>query len=781
MVQMWGFSTRWKYYFMLKMFEGGKMKKIFILGLFCMIFLIGLMTNVSSALGITEAHGVTLDLTDFNDGAYCGERIHTNQSIYVYNVTKDATDDGTHGAVLRSDWTYLSENATMDGNTANFSAPVLLNANTDYWVVSTAASGSRYCQYATSGFSYPINGITLNWTGSTAGLGTAYTNSVFSITQIGIVIETPPTEPNVTLISPVNEFNGTESTNYIVAIVTAIGGTSIVNVSLYFNDTINQTNTSTFSGVYYNFSIGMPDGEWNWSITAYSNESSKTDSATRNITIRRFLFQTNTFNYFALEQSSQKFYTNFTVRSGLTVSSVNITYNQTNYYGTFVAINSTFYNATATITLPPVTADTNKTLNWTVFLTDGQNSSMDYQQQVQDLGVDDCSAYSIMIFNYSLFDEDTSANMSAQSLNSTIKISLSLYPNASKTVATITYSHLYSETNPARICISDALGSSIFYVDSQVEYVADTYSREYYHIQNYSLNASSNPSQNITLYDLAVNNSQNFTITYKDSSFLPVVDALIHIQREYVDEGTFKVVEIPITSPSGETSASLVTNNVIYSFTVTKNGQVLATFQKFYAICQNPTIQKCEINLNSFSSSIPVTNFSLADDFVYTLTYNDVTRTISSTFSVPSGAVSFVSLNVTQETPLGTSVCNESVTSSSGTLNCAVGISVGNMTVIAKLYKDGDLIAKGQIKLDQDSSDIYGTVLVGLGIFVFLSLVGAGLSSNPILMIIFFIVGVAFLFAINLVSNSGFIGGTATILWLIVAIIIVLIKASRRS
>ena len=72
-------------------------------------------------------------------------------------------------------------------------------------------------------------------------------------------------------------------------------------------------------------------------------------------------------------------------------------------------------------------------------------------------------------------------------------------------------------------------------------------------------------------------------------------------------------------------------------------------------------------------------------------------------------------------------------------------------------------------------------LIFALALFIMLTLLGAGMSDNPVFTIIFFIFGVIMLFALNLVSNNGFIGATATILWLIVAIIIIIIKGGRRS
>ena len=118
-----------------------------------------------------------------------------------------------------------------------------------------------------------------------------------------------------------------------------------------------------------------------------------------------------------------------------------------------------------------------------------------------------------MIFNFTIKNERTQVNLTNSTDNTSIKINLNLYPNASLITPTITFSYNYNQTHPARVCIAAALGSTIFYTNAQIEYSADAYEKEFYNIQNYSLNATSNPSQNITLFDLLSTESTAYTIT----------------------------------------------------------------------------------------------------------------------------------------------------------------------------------------------------------------------------------------------------------------------------
>ncbi len=65
---------------------------------------------------------------------------------------------------------------------------------------------------------------------------------------------------------------------------------------------------------------------------------------------------------------------------------------------------------------------------------------------------------------------------------------------------------------------------------------------------------------------------------------------------------------------------------------------------------------------------------------------------------------------------------------------------------------------------------------------IFLIIAGIGASSdNPMLMGIMLIIGSVILVALNVVYSPSFIGVGATILWFIIALVLILIKGGSRS
>jgi len=430
---------------------------------------------------------------------------------------------------------------------------------------------------------------------------------------------------------------------------------------------------------------------------------------------------------------------------------------------------------------PGVSTSTNIPFFWNLTRADGLNYVTTSQNQsVSPIVINETCSGMYTIFNFTLVDEITQIKINGAADNSSIKTDLTLYTSDGGTELS-SFSHKYIATNPAAICIDNNLSNGESYsLDLQVQYKTENHSEELYHIEDYILNSSS-LNQNITLYDLPTANTQKFELLARDSSYIPIGGALIKIDRKYIENGTFYTTEIPKTDARGITSASLEVDDVIYNFYVYDSGVLISTRTNVLAICQTPLVTTCSIDLNAVQTGISIPSFELGNDFNFTLGYNSTSKIVSSSFIIPSGEPSTVKLEVIREDTLGTAVCDDTLTSASGTLTCVVPASFGNSSVLAKIYKTGVEQGRGNIKLDQSSSDIFGPILIMLSVLVMLTLIGIGLSDNPVVSAVFLFVGVLLLFAMNLVQNTGFYGAGATILFLGIAIILVIIKAARRT
>jgi len=471
---------------------------------------------------------------------------------------------------------------------------------------------------------------------------------------------------------------------------------------------------------------------------------------------------------------------NITLDSDSQITIAYLNYNNTAVLGSISYSGDTYVLSRNQIS-PVVSSDTNISFYWNITRADGFNYAITSQNQtVSPIVINETCTGMYRLYNLSLVDEITQVKINEASHNSSIKVDLNLYDSGRTRIVKHYYAE-FKQTNPVTFCIDNNLSSGEKYsLDLQIQYAATNYSTEIYNIYNFNLNSSS-LNQNITLYDLPTANAQNFKLLVRDTSYLPIEGALIEIQRKYIENGTFLITEIPKTDAEGLTSASLQLNDVIYKFNIYDAGVLVSSFDNVLAICQTPLVSTCIIDFNAILTGIDIPNYEDNNGFNFTLGYNSTTKTVTSTFLISSGEPSTILLEVIREDSLGTAVCQDTLISASGTLSCVIPVSFGNSTVLAKVYRNGIEQGRGNIKLDQKSSDIFGPILVILSLFVMLTLVGIGISDNPIISGVFLFVGVLLLFAMNLVSNSGFIGATSTFLFLGIAIILIIIKAGRRT
>jgi len=725
-------------------------------------------TNSSGVEGIYN-----FSVSGFSDGDH-------NWSVKAVDSTKNENSE-SEVRYFNVDTTPIITISSPTSNTNYSTSNIWFNAtsqvNVDYWVINYNGTNITIDDQSGTSLSKLLNvndgtyNLTIYANNSNNGAW-GVNNSIKNF----MVDATPPT---ISVTSPTGTY-GYLYEDYNLTLNTTITDTNLDTCWYSYNGE-NKTfscSSGVLSTEYFNYTKGVNN------LIVYANDTAGNENST-SVSWDYSIFQDNmTYapTITTLTVGTYELEINYSSSIWDGISAV-INYNGTNY-GSTKTENGDNVNFNATLTIPAVSNSTTFSFYWIIFLTNSTGTynytSPMHSQTVIPFSIDDCSVNSVLLYNFTIRDENSQNILNGTGNNTEGKVDISVYSPLTREVVD-TYSHSYKKTNPFQVCVSSNLsGREQFELEALIEYSANNYRTEYYNIKNKTLNNNSLNSQ-VNLYDVLTSQSQPFKIILKDASYLAISDATIEIHRRYIDEGVYKIVEIPKTDSNGETSASLVTDSVIYKFVIKKDKKTLATFKDVRAYCQNPSITTCTINLNTFATGVTVPDYYQAEDLNYTIEYNKNTRTIRTQFIVPSGTSSVVKLVVEKTDALGTEVCTKTITGDEGVLTCEIPKSIGNETIIAKVYKDGSFEGSGSIKLDQSSSDIYGGIVVFLALFVFLSLLGAGLSDNPVFTIIFLFVGLIILFAMNLVTNNGFIGKTATILWIMVAIILVLIKGARRS
>lgn len=568
--------------------------------------------------------------------------------------------------------------------------------------------------------------------------------------------------------------------------------TNLTNASIYVwnpDSSLLTVNENAVTGNVNNVTSwslsGFSFGKNMWSVRGcgINNSNDVLCSWSENRTFN-WGYSINTVNYSnaTLEGSTESFSLNLTLGSGVVLNTAYLIYNGTRNLASITSSGTSRY-ITESFTIPETSASATKNIIWELNFGggNGQINLTGYKQTINVLAIDNCTTYTYPLFNITLYDEKEQTMIDPSAENTTIDLSFTL-TSSTDNKELLNFSTRFKDSNPALICLQNDLGSAQYTLDGVIQYGSKNRFTEFYHFQDYNL-INSTADMNINLYNLNVSQGTEFKITYKDSNFIPVEGAIFNIQRKYIDEGVFKTTEIPKTGTEGYTIAHLVRNDIIYNIIVQKNGEVLATFEDVVADCQNPLLSTCQINLNSYSSSSLPSDFTNYNDISFTLTYDRSSREVASVFTIPSGIVSTVSLNVSLFDNLGNqSVCATGIESAGGSLSCAVPLSFGNTTIIAKLYKDGDVVGQSIIRMAQDPSDIYGGNLIFVALLLFLVIAGIGATSdNPMVMGIILALGSLVMVALNILYSPSWVGAGATVLWFIVAIILIIIKGGSRQ
>jgi len=494
-----------------------------------------------------------------------------------------------------------------------------------------------------------------------------------------------------------------------------------------------------------------------------------------------FIENSQTYNNETIEGTIETFEINITYDSDFYENiQGNLYYNDTSYIGTQSGSGNNVV-FTYELEIPNVGSETNFTFYWEIVLVNGTYNpfnSTSYNQTVSILALDDCSAYSTLMLNYSLKDEETQVVIDGNVYNTSVEVDLDIYPIGSSTPI-IEYSQNFSENNNPQVCLNTNLSNSSYRIDVQTRYDGDAYAGEILHMQNATLSNSSLP-QNINLFDLKDADAQKFLITFKDENFIPVEDALIDIQRRYISEGVSKSIEIPKTDRSGHATASFDLDAVVYSITVTKYGEVLATFDNIAVICQDAIIGDCRINLNALSSGSGFDNYEEAGGITYSMSFDGTARTITTSFTTTDGSERTIIVNTTKFDGWGNdTICTNSLTSSSGTLTCTIPQSYGNTTVISELYSNGEKITMRSFSFIPDASIYFGSDSAIMVVIMLLT-IPLMLVSSPIAMIIGVIVGLLMASLLMLFDAGSFLNQSSILIWAVLSGGIIIWQISQR-
>ncbi len=412
------------------------------------------------------------------------------------------------------------------------------------------------------------------------------------------------------------------------------------------------------------------------------------------------------------------------------------------------------------------------------------NKSTDLENiTVYELSIDDCSAYSEVILNMSLLDEETATSVN-ESAGANIEIDLTIQSKANLSII-LQYSKAWANENNPQVCIpANVLNNSQYWVDFTVGFSSTDRVWEFFYVDSGTFNSTKTfeffngqLSSNISLMDLKTADSTSFLFNYFDQDGLAVDDAIVHVMRKYIGDGQFLEVERSKADENGDTIVHLVEEDVIYFFYITQFGQLLYTSSTYTALCQT-TPCTIQIEASGDGATFP-TDWDLVDGGAYDVSSDASAREVTLSYSFNESDT--INLTVYKYNSDGSysSIGTNSTTGTAGEITLGVPQVAGNVSFFASVTKGEDFKNSEWVDFEQKSRDYIGITLgLLLSALIILSL-GLMTISEGAGTIFYIILGVFVSGALGLMRTE-LSTGVSVVIYLILAGGMLLWKFTRR-
>ncbi len=747
-----------------------------------------------------STHGFVLD-TSTVDTTKSGVVINSSEATQISAVIKDSSADATVAYIQTAYASGILANATFIGNLATFNPPIEIDADTQYWILVDDAGASFTARHKQA-ISLPVVDGRISWDLGVNNVGATGSDQVWDIINIstgntgnftiqnfnknisstfdwtcsagdsdgdfGFAIEnrtvgldtTPPTIVinNPEILEGFGLFEGNQTLNFTIT----DGGLD----SCFFDYNDTNTSFSCISGITNTTSFVLTDQR---NITVYANDS----LGNINSTFREWeyvIFQTNqSFDNVTFSGAEETFTLDFTLGDGFSISGAVMDYNGTNYTSNIISIeNGT--RLSNTINVPIVSDDTNFTFKFLITVNGNIIETGTLTQLVSQLNITDCSVGGTVILNMSLFDEKLKTNITGD-----IEINVQAIDKSSLAEAGFT-NLTFNDTHSASICLSLVEALDSLFLDAEIKYLSEGYVSELYHIQRADL---SDAPIILNLFDLNSNESTEFLVTYQDDNLIFVEDAVLQLQRKYISEDLFEVVEAPLTSDGGTAIVHIDLDTNKYKVTIVKNGVVLDIFDNIVFSCESELSGQCSQKL--FGQIDPQNDIDVENLIDFAIAITQSNDTITTLFSIPSGVPSSINVLMTQTDQFNnTNTCNETVFSSAGAIECTIIPTIGDSFLDLSIKKSGEIKSQKSYIVQEDFMlDFAGNNYFILFILM-LSVIGMAFTS-PEWIIINAVITMVLAGALYLATGVNFVVGLGNLIWLIIAAVILIFKISHQE
>lgn len=775
------------------------------------------LRNTTSGLNPKSTNDNNVSMASFSNSADAiGVKIIPSRDINISQIKKYTGSGGTRVRIYDENGTLMATTTDLNSYTFTIAGGVVLSSGRLYAIMVDGGVGNPAFDKWFGSETTPITDADLSWrfgSGEASYPFSNISNNLYGIEQV-IVSDVPSdtfTEnisrtftpgssilwnieacdnegscgfaaanysffldndgPTFNLNYPTEIINFSYAGNYLQINFTATD-TNLDDCWIEYEGVNNSVSCTSGTPALYNLTLTETKTAKIWGNDTLGNENYSAISWDYKI------FQNDLdYNNLTTETFTEEFILNITLGSGVSLSSAYLNYNGTNY-ATSINSSGDMRILIRSINIPYVTSEENISFFFVLNTNQGQINSSAFNQTIRSLDIDDCSVNTHLILSYTIYDEDNRSKLNASYWNTTANVFVRLSGDLSGTE----YQYFSGEitTNSITICVNEELITGQTYrLDSEVQYTADEYVTEYHYIDNHLLNTSS-PNQQVSLYLLKVLRSQEFLITFKDTNLIPVEGAYIELTRQYLDIADFLSVEISKTDNDGRTIGHFVLNDEVYTIYVKKDGELLATFENVRAFCSDIVTGDCRINLNQQSTTSNPSSFSEYLGITGSEDYDDENRIYSFSFTSLDSTTKTINVTLIKfDSYLNDTLCSEELVSSSGTITCNIPSSYENNTALVKIYVDGELYNSHTFDIAGSRDTELNAMRYFLAFLLIITIPLLAITSGP-MTLLFFVLGLVFAGGLAAIDWGGFIGPFSAFLWLVIAAIILIVKAAKR-
>jgi len=693
----------------------------------------------------------------------CVARQHVGNTFFFYNGEKEFTVTTKSIAHKNTD-TYIGHQEDVDGN--NFDGII---DEVSLWdkVLSDLEISNLYNSgngnvpsvgtTSTQTFNYSIPSGDTIWNiqacDSDGDCGFAPSNFTVSLDA---------TAPSIEILYPTGLIN-TLVEGQSLALNYSITDTNLEDCWYSYNGT-----NTTIADCALNTSFNYAFGEDN--LTLWANDTVGNIQGTLSSWSAKIIENSQTFSETTVEGSIESFIVNLTLDESIEISSATLEYDGESESASIVSSGNGRIISVSAFEIPSYVTETNVSFYWSLTLDDSTQINLTSRNQtVTTINLDNCDSYSFELFNLSLFDEET-----LSPLNGTIQLYYEVL-NVPNYNTIQNYSGEFEDISNTLVCSEANLSGQNLVYSVEIRYYSTDYATELYHIQKSEIGEV----QPISLYDLALNDTTEFKIEYQNSNLQKVENAVIQLQRKYIPENVYRVVEAPLTSNEGTAIVHIDLDTNKYRATVVKDGEVLDTFENIIFVCENELSGQCEQALYGDIDPQNIITIEELNDFTYTVSNEN--GTVSTAFTIPSGTPSPINILLSQTDMFGNeTLCNKTVISSAGLVECTYNETIGDSYLKLEVTKDGELQALKGYVVEEDSTLAFldnNFILV----FIFmLSIVGMAFTS-PELIVVNSVVTMLIAGSLWLLNGVSFVMGMGSLMWLIVAAAILIMKIAKQE